>query len=316
MVVARLSQRRDRGLRADRVVPAQRDAAGDRRRDAVESVDLLGAAAANFSERCIEGLTAPPPGPQLVEQGLMLAMRAPVNRLRRGREAREGGLQERPDHPRAGARARDGRGRGGRFCRHDGARARRRAGRRRAAACGCSTAATMRAMTESPTLEGSADPGGPRRTAGRDEVVLNPIVEPLRTSGRSRRARRGGDYPASPSSSTMPIVPAVPSPPRRSSPASTRSPTDSGSTIGFGTDFVPSAVRLGPPGPQSLEVGDSVIARIVAAVERPASGPAQPPGRARRRARARSWRPDRGARPAGPRRCRARAPARGSSGRS
>ena len=39
----------------------------------LESVDLLGAAAANFSERCIEGLTATARGPQLVEQGLMLA---------------------------------------------------------------------------------------------------------------------------------------------------------------------------------------------------------------------------------------------------
>jgi fumarate hydratase class II len=39
----------------------------------LESVDLLGAAAANFSERCIEGLTATDRGPRLVEQGLMLA---------------------------------------------------------------------------------------------------------------------------------------------------------------------------------------------------------------------------------------------------
>ena len=39
----------------------------------LESVTLLGAAAANFSERCIEGLTATARGPQLVEQGLMLA---------------------------------------------------------------------------------------------------------------------------------------------------------------------------------------------------------------------------------------------------
>jgi fumarate hydratase, class II len=39
----------------------------------LESVTLLGAAAANFSERCIEGLTATDRGPQLVEQGLMLA---------------------------------------------------------------------------------------------------------------------------------------------------------------------------------------------------------------------------------------------------
>ena len=39
----------------------------------LESIELLGAAAENFSARCIEGLTATERGPQLVEQGLMLA---------------------------------------------------------------------------------------------------------------------------------------------------------------------------------------------------------------------------------------------------
>jgi fumarate hydratase class II len=39
----------------------------------LESVELLGAAAANFSERCVEGLRATHHGPALVEQGLMLA---------------------------------------------------------------------------------------------------------------------------------------------------------------------------------------------------------------------------------------------------
>jgi fumarate hydratase class II len=39
----------------------------------LESIELLAAAASNFSERCIEGLTATDRGPQLVEQGLMLA---------------------------------------------------------------------------------------------------------------------------------------------------------------------------------------------------------------------------------------------------
>lgn len=39
----------------------------------LESIELLGAATANFSARCIEGLTATDRGPQLVEQGLMLA---------------------------------------------------------------------------------------------------------------------------------------------------------------------------------------------------------------------------------------------------
>jgi fumarate hydratase class II len=39
----------------------------------LESIELLGAAASNFSARCIEGLSATERGPQLVEQGLMLA---------------------------------------------------------------------------------------------------------------------------------------------------------------------------------------------------------------------------------------------------
>jgi fumarate hydratase class II len=39
----------------------------------LESINLLGAAAGNFSERTIEGLAATERGPQLVEQGLMLA---------------------------------------------------------------------------------------------------------------------------------------------------------------------------------------------------------------------------------------------------
>ena len=39
----------------------------------LESIDLLGASATNFSARCVEGLIATERGPQLVEQGLMLA---------------------------------------------------------------------------------------------------------------------------------------------------------------------------------------------------------------------------------------------------
>ncbi len=39
----------------------------------LESAELLGAAAANFAERTVEGLEATDRGPQLVEQGLMLA---------------------------------------------------------------------------------------------------------------------------------------------------------------------------------------------------------------------------------------------------
>ena len=67
-------QRRDRRVRPDRVVPrAQRHVAGRRRVALLESIDLLAAAAANFSARCVEGLRATERGPQLVEQGLMLA---------------------------------------------------------------------------------------------------------------------------------------------------------------------------------------------------------------------------------------------------
>jgi fumarate hydratase class II len=39
----------------------------------LESISLLAAAATNFSARCIEGLAATDRGPDLVEQGLMLA---------------------------------------------------------------------------------------------------------------------------------------------------------------------------------------------------------------------------------------------------
>jgi fumarate hydratase class II len=39
----------------------------------LESIELLAAAASNFSSRCVEGLAATERGPALVEQGLMLA---------------------------------------------------------------------------------------------------------------------------------------------------------------------------------------------------------------------------------------------------
>jgi fumarate hydratase class II len=39
----------------------------------LESIELLAAAAANFSRRTVDGLTATDRGPALVEQGLMLA---------------------------------------------------------------------------------------------------------------------------------------------------------------------------------------------------------------------------------------------------
>jgi fumarate hydratase class II len=71
----------------------------------LESVGLLAAAADNFSRRCVEGLEATERGPQLVEQGLMLATTlAPVigydaaaklakDALRSGRTIRELALE-------------------------------------------------------------------------------------------------------------------------------------------------------------------------------------------------------------------------------
>ena len=92
-------------------------------------------------------------------------------------------------------------------------------------------------------------------------------------AGRSRMG--------SPSSSTMPIVPAVPSPPRRSSPASTRSPTHSGSTIGFGTDFVPfRPYASGRQVRRVSRVGDSVIAAHRSRWDPPRKGLASAAGRA------------------------------------
>ena len=100
----------------------------------LESIDLLAAAALNFSTRAIEGLTATDRGPALVEQGLMLATAlAPVHRLRRGGQARQGGVQERAHDPRAGPGARHGPGRArsaARSGRDDRAGPRRRPGRR------------------------------------------------------------------------------------------------------------------------------------------------------------------------------------------
>ena len=71
----------------------------------LESIALLSAASENFSARCIEGLEATERGPQLVEQGLMLATAlAPVigydeaaklakEALRTGRTIRELALE-------------------------------------------------------------------------------------------------------------------------------------------------------------------------------------------------------------------------------
>jgi fumarate hydratase, class II len=71
----------------------------------LESISLLAASARNFSERCVEGLAATERGPQLVEQGLMLATAlAPVigydeaaklakEALRSGRTIRELALE-------------------------------------------------------------------------------------------------------------------------------------------------------------------------------------------------------------------------------
>jgi fumarate hydratase class II len=41
--------------------------------DLLQSIEVLGAAARNFSEGCVRGITAAPHGPELVEQGLALA---------------------------------------------------------------------------------------------------------------------------------------------------------------------------------------------------------------------------------------------------
>ena len=61
----------------------------------LESIALLATSADNFSARCIEGLVATDRGPQLVEQGLMLATAlAPDDRLRRGRDDGQGGPQD------------------------------------------------------------------------------------------------------------------------------------------------------------------------------------------------------------------------------
>jgi fumarate hydratase class II len=71
----------------------------------LESIGLLAAAARNFAERCVKGLTATDRGPALVEQGLMLATAlAPVigydeaarlakEALRTGRTIRELALE-------------------------------------------------------------------------------------------------------------------------------------------------------------------------------------------------------------------------------
>ena len=42
-------------------------------RNLLESIDLLAAAAANFSEQCLKGLSAKERGPQMVERGLAIA---------------------------------------------------------------------------------------------------------------------------------------------------------------------------------------------------------------------------------------------------
>ena len=78
----------------------------------LESIALLAAAARNFSARCIEGLTATDRGPQLVEQGLMLATAlAPVIGYDEAATLAKEALKSGPDDPRAGPGARDGPGR-------------------------------------------------------------------------------------------------------------------------------------------------------------------------------------------------------------
>ena len=74
----------------------------------LESIALLAASARNFADRCVSGITATDRGPALVEQGLMLATAlAPEIGYDAAAGARQGGVQDRPDDPRAGRRARD-----------------------------------------------------------------------------------------------------------------------------------------------------------------------------------------------------------------
>ena len=100
----------------------------------LESIELLAAAATNFADRTVGGLTATDRGPALVEQGLMLATAlAPVIGYDEAADAGQGGVQERAHDPRAGARTRHG-GRGPRPAArpggHDRARPRQRSRRR------------------------------------------------------------------------------------------------------------------------------------------------------------------------------------------
>ena len=80
----------------------------------LESIELLGAAAANFADRTVAGLAATERGPAARRAGPDAGDRArPGHRLRRRGGPRQGGAQERSHDPRAGARARDGTRRAG-----------------------------------------------------------------------------------------------------------------------------------------------------------------------------------------------------------
>ena len=74
----------------------------------LQSIELLANAAENLTDQCVSGIQATERGPELVEQGLMLATAlAPVGRLRQSRRDLQGGLQDRQDHPRSRPRKTD-----------------------------------------------------------------------------------------------------------------------------------------------------------------------------------------------------------------
>ena len=100
----------------------------------LESISLLAASARNFRVRLVEGLQATERGPQLVEQGLMLATALAPEigydaAAALAKEALTSGRTIRDLAPERGHRARPA-GRAARPGLDDGARARRRAGRR------------------------------------------------------------------------------------------------------------------------------------------------------------------------------------------
>ena len=68
----------------------------------LQSIDLLANAAENLTDQCVAGIEATERGPELVEQGLMLATAlAPVVGYDKAAEISKAGLQDGQDHPRS-----------------------------------------------------------------------------------------------------------------------------------------------------------------------------------------------------------------------